>query len=198
MRDKCGTRGDPACYPGTAVLINKLGLRDADLLAEAEAAFAATAAEAIEISGPPYDLAYLCRLHRQLFEEVYEWAGEIRVVDVTKGPTRFCTATRIAPEADRIFAALAKAADFHGLDRPELVRCASALYDELNVVHPFREGNGRTLRLLFEHLILSCGFTISWLGIEANEWVEACVAAYSGDGSRLEAIFNRCIGTRIG
>ncbi len=45
MRDKYGTGGDPACYPGTDVLINKLVLRDAGLLAEAEAAFAATAAE---------------------------------------------------------------------------------------------------------------------------------------------------------
>lgn len=197
MRDKYGTRGDPACYPGTDVLINKLGIRDADLLAEAEAAFAATAAEGIEFSGPPYDLAYLCRLHRRLFEEVYDWAGEIRGVDVTKGLTRFCTATRISPEADRIFGSLALAGSLHSLDRPDLVRRAAALYDELNVVHPFREGNGRALRLLFEHLILSCGFTISWLGIEADEWVGACIAAYSGDSSQLEIIFDRCIGTRI-
>ena len=166
MRDKYGTRNDPACYPGTDVLINKLELRDADLLAEAEAAFAAT-------------------------------AGEIRVVDVSKGQTRFCAATRIAPEADRIFAALTRAGSFLGLDRPELVRSSATLYDNLNVVHPFREGNGRTARLFFEHLILSCGFGISWLGIKSDEWIGACIAAYSGDGSRLEAIFGRCIGARI-
>jgi cell filamentation protein len=197
MRDKYGTRSDPACYPGTDVLINKLELRDADLLAEAEAAFAATAAESIEISGPPYDLTYLCRLHRQLFEDVYDWAGEIREVDVSKGQTRFCAATRIAPEADRIFAALTRDGSLVGLDRQDLVRRSAALYDDLNVVHPFREGNGRTLRLFFEHLVLSCGFSISWLGIEADEWISACIAAYSGDGFQLEAIFDRCIGTRI-
>ncbi len=197
MRDKYGIRNDPACYPGTDVLINKLELRDADLLAEAEAAFAATAAESIEISGSPYDLTYLCGLHRRLFEDVYDWAGEIRVVDVSKGQTRFCAATRITPESDRIFDALTRDGSFLDLGRPDLVRRSAALYDDLNVLHPFREGNGRTLRLFFEHLILSCGFTISWLGIEADEWVGACIAAYSGDGSQLEAIFDRCIGARI-
>lgn len=197
MRDKYGVKGDPACYPGTDVLVNKLDIRDADLLAEAEAAFAATAAESIQFSGPPYSLQYLCRIHRQLFEEVYDWAGEIRRVDVSKGTTRFCTAARIEPEADRIFADLDRAGSFVGLDRPELVRRAAALYDDLNVIHPFREGNGRAQRMFFEHLILSCGFEISWLGVEATEWINACVAAYSGNGSELEAIFDRCIGARL-
>ncbi len=51
---------------------------------------------------PPFDLTYLRSLHRQLFGEVYEWAGDVRTVDVSKGTTRFCTADRIAPEAERV------------------------------------------------------------------------------------------------
>lgn len=197
MRDKYGSNDDPACYPGTDVLRNKLDLRDGDLLAEAEAAFAATAAEAIELSGPPFDLAYLRRLHRQLFEDVYGWAGELRSVDVSKGTTRFCTVTRIGPEADRIFAALARENYFSGLHRAALVQRSAQLYDDLNIVHPFREGNGRALRLFFEHLILSCGFAVSWVGVGPAEWIAACIAAYEGDASQLERIFGRCVGDRL-
>ena len=82
MRDKYGTAGDPACYPGTDVLINKLGLRDGDRLEEAEAEFAAIAVEKIDLGSPPFDLAYLQGLHSQLFGDVYAWAGQVRTIDI--------------------------------------------------------------------------------------------------------------------
>jgi cell filamentation protein len=198
MRDKYGVAGDPGCYPGTDVLINKLDLRDADLLAEAEAEFAATAAASLEIAGPPFDFPYLCSLHRTLFEEVYGWAGEVRTADVSKGHTRFCSATRIVPEADRIFSRLGRDAYFLGMERTTLVRCSAELYDELNVLHPFRDGNGRTLRLFFEHLILSCGFEVSWGEIRVDEWLEACIEGYAGNVGPLERLFDRCVGLPLG
>lgn len=198
MRDKYGVAGDPDCYPGTDVLINKLDLRDADLLAEAEAEFAATAAASLEITGPPFDFPYLCRLHRELFEELYGWAGEVRTADVSKGQTRFCSATRIVPEANRIFSHLARDAYYLQMERVALVRSSAELYDELNVLHPFRDGNGRTLRLFFEHLILSAGFSISWVEIGTDEWIEACIEGYQGNVRSLEALFDRCIGSQLG
>src|SRR3546814_4749879 len=95
MRDKYGVSDDPHCWPGTSVLRNTLGIRDEATLADAEAEFAAVALQHIEIEAPPFDLDYLCRLHRQLFGDVYEWAGNLRSVDVSKGTTRFCTSGRI-------------------------------------------------------------------------------------------------------
>lgn len=162
MSGKYETGNDPACYPGTEVLKNKLGLRDQETLAAAEAEFAAAAVPGIEISAPPFDLGYLRSLHRQLFDEVYDWAGQVRDVKITKGKTVFCLPDRIVPETARLLAHLASLHDFRGLERARLVEQVAELYGELNVVHPFREGNGRTLRLFFEHLILVCGFAISW------------------------------------
>src|SRR3546814_13427172 len=72
MRDKYGVSDDPHCWPGTSVLRNTLGIRDEATLADAEAEFAAVALQHIEIEAPPFDLDYLCRLHRQLFGDVYE------------------------------------------------------------------------------------------------------------------------------
>ena len=197
MQDKYGVGNDPAFFPGTRVLKNKLNLQNQELLTEAEAAFAATAAESIEIAAPPFDLSYLCELHRQLFDEVYEWAGQLRTVDISKGHTRFCRAIRIGPEATRLFANLAAQQNFIGLARLDLVRRTAELYGELNMIHPFRDGNGRTLRLFFDHLILVCGYAVSWKEVDQDEWIDACIAAVVCDYSPLETVFDRCIGNPL-
>lgn len=197
MRDKYGVGGDPACYPGTDVLQNRLGLHDPELLAAAEAELAAIAVEHVEIEGPPFDFPYLCRLHRQLFGEVYEWAGEIRGVDISKGGTRFCTVSRIVPEAIRLLDELAGAQCFLGLDRQSLVRRSAELYGELNMVHPFRDGNGRTLRLFLEHVIVACGHGVAWGPMDREEWITACIAAADCDYEPLIALLDRCIGNAI-
>lgn len=193
MQDKYGVENDPGCFPGTSILRNKLNLRDPELLTEAEAEFAASAAETIEIAAPPFNLDYLCGLHRQLFDEVYDWAGQLRTVDISKGNTRFCTAARIAPEASRLLEGLAAKQNFSGLERSDLVRDTAELYGELNMIHPFRDGNGRALRLFFEHLIIVCGYAVSWKEVDQDEWIAACIAAVECDYSSLEAIFDRCL-----
>ncbi len=197
MGDKYGVGGDPACYPGTDVLQNRLGLRDPELLAAAEAELAAIAVEHVEIDGPPFDFPYLCALHRQLFGEVYEWAGEIRAVDISKGSTRFCTVSRIVPEATRLLDELAGAQYFLGLDRQSLVRCSAELYGELNMVHPFRDGNGRTLRLFLEHVIVACGHGVAWGPMDREEWISACIAAVDCNYEPLITLLDRCIGSAI-
>ena len=196
MANKCSVGNDPACYPGTDVLRNKLGIHDPKRLQEAEAAFAATAAETIEIAAPPFDLDYLRSLHRQLFDEVYEWAGELRTVDISKGHTRFCIASRVAPEAERLLSQF-DAERLSGMSRDECVYHVAELYGELNMIHPFREGNGRTQRLLFEHWLLLGGYTVTWSGVDKEEWVNACIAAVSCDYAPLGCIFERCIGLLV-
>ena len=196
MTSKYGAGNDPACYPGTDVLRNKLGIRDPGRLQEAEAAFAATAAETIEVDAPPFNLDYLRSLHRQLFDEVYEWAGDLRTVDISKGYTRFCIASRVAPEAEKLLSQF-DVERLSGMSPGECVRHVAELYGELNMIHPFREGNGRTQRLLFEHWLLLGGYTVSWLGVGKEEWVDACIAAVSCDYLPLERIFERCIGVLL-
>lgn len=69
------------------------------------------------------------------------------------------------------------------------------LYGELNMVHPFREGNGRALRLLFEFIIVNVGYEISWSGVDEEEWLEANIlSALAVDASGLRAIFEKCVG----
>ena len=196
MSDKYGVQNDPYCWPGTTVLTNELGIREEARLADAEAEFAAVALERIEIEAPPFNLAYLRLLHRQLFCDVYSWAGELRSVDIAKGTTRFCTASRIAPEAEKVMRTLDHL-DIHTLSWPDALPLLVECFGELNIVHPFREGNGRALRLFFEHFLVVNGMGVDWNRVQREEWVTACIAAVACDYSSLVAIFDRCIITTL-
>ncbi|MHC0507644.1 Fic/DOC family protein [Achromobacter aegrifaciens] len=174
-----------------------MNIWDDSLLAQAEQELSEIAASQIDLFLPPYDLAYLKRLHRTLFQDLYDRAGELRTIDISKGGTRFCNTSRIEPEADKIFAALARANWFKELPRSALIAEAAVAYGDLNMIHPFREGNGRAQRLLFEHLIINAGYEISWWSVEQREWVDANVAAVICDYAPLEAVFQRCVGQPI-
>lgn len=194
MRDKYGTGQDAYCYPGSDTLRNRLGITDPDWLEQAEREISALEAQSVEFREPPYDLPYLQMLHRQLFGELYDWAGKIRTIDISKQQTRFCTASRIVPEAEKIFFGLSRQHYWVGLTRTELVAEAARTYADLNMIHPFREGNGRAQRILFEHMIVNCGYAIGWDSITREEWLAANIAGVYCDYGPMTALFERCIG----
>ena len=197
MVDKYGVGQDPYCPPGSTVLRNRLNLTDATILAQAERDLSEVAAQTIDFMPPPYDLPYLQALHRQLFADLYDWAGELRTVDISKDQTHFCVTHRIEPEANKLFTALAQASWFQGLDRTDLINACAELFGDLNVVHPFREGNGRAQRILFEHIVVNAGYEISWWAVEAGEWIQANIDAVGCDYAGLARVFERCVGEAI-
>jgi cell filamentation protein len=197
MLDKYGTGQDPYCYPGTHTLRNRLEITDEAILNQAEREVSASAANEIEYCPPPYDLAALQKIHQQLFDELYDWAGEIRAIDISKDTTRFCTASRIEPEAKKLLEACARSNWLTGLDRGALISAIAELFGDLNMVHPFREGNGRAQRILFEHIIIHAGYEISWWGVEPLEWAQANIDAVVCSYSAMERVFERCIGQPI-
>jgi len=155
------------------------------------------AASGIDFGLPPYDLAYLKQLHRRLFGELYDWAGEVRTIDLSKGSTRFCSVNRIEPESTKIFQRLSSSNWLEDTDRRSLVTAVAQNYGDLNVIHPFREGNGRAQRLLFEHLIINAGFEIDWWHATEDEWLQASIDAVACDYQALTTIFDKCIGGTI-
>ena len=197
MPDKYGVGEDAYCYPGSTVLRNKLDIRDETTLSEAEQQLTAIAADNVEFNPPPYDLAYLQNIHRRLFSDLYEWAGELRTVGMAKQDTRFCQPAFMAREASKIFKRMATANWFEGVNRADLIVAVADAYSDINVIHPFREGNGRSQRILFEHLIMNAGFEISWWNIEKDEWLFANIAAYNCVLEPMEKVFKKCIGHEI-
>ncbi|MGD3143697.1 Fic/DOC family protein [Xanthomonas oryzae pv. oryzicola] len=153
------------------------------MLEAAEAAFAATAVQ----NSTPIRNAF-----EDLLDEVCDCAGMLRTVDIAKGTTRFCISSRIDAEATRVLSQL-DAADLTRLPRSAQMRLVAEIYGELNMVHPFREGNGRTQRLFFEHWLLLNGLAVSWKHVSAGAWIAGCIAAVSCNYAQLEDIFDSCI-----
>ncbi|MET0209068.1 MAG: Fic family protein, partial [Burkholderiaceae bacterium] len=69
-------------------------------------------------------------------------------------------------------------------------------YSELNVIHPFRDGNGRAQRLLFEVISINAGYALRWEPLSRSEWLDANIDAYNCRMDSLEALLDR-VATRL-
>lgn len=194
MRDKYGVTQDKYCYPDSDVLVNLLNIRDANKLADAEAEFTAhryiTYQSSIQTLSD-FSLDHLKHLHHHLFQDLYEWAGTVRDVDISKGDTRFCTWTRIEPEAKKLFQTIPALA--HNESYDELIEKVSDLFCEMNILHPFREGNGRVLRFFFEELLFTLGYDVTWPNISQQDWIDANIAGGNLNLEFLKIIFSQSI-----
>ena len=162
---------DVYCIPGTAVLKNKAGITDQDQLDEYEGDF--TAIRLLELTQSPvegsFDLAHLCKIHQYLFQDVYEWAGEVRSVDIIRGESRFCNVRHIQSYSSTVFSALAAEKYLVNLE-PEVFANRLAHYlSEINAIHPFREGNGRVQRLFISQLAEQAGYTLDYSALDQAE-----------------------------
>ena len=174
--------GDPYADPVTGVLRNKLGLSTAAELeaAEREITHAALILLRETPVRPAYDLAHLCEVHRRIFGDIYDWAGQVRTVAIAKG-AMFCLPQYIEPAATEIFRLLPSDNFLRGLERGLFIDRLTYYLGEVNAVHPFREGNGRTQRAFFEQLADDAGFTLAWQRLDADRNIAASVAIMRGD-----------------
>ena len=191
--DKYDSENDHYCYSGTSILKNKLNIREDHKLENAERDITNQTINDVVYQSPPYDLAYFRNIHSTLFSPLYDWAGQDRNVSISKGGTTFCIPLRIEPEIQKLFSSLDKENWLHGLSKSELSKKLAEYYCEFNMIHPFREGNGRVQRVFFEHLALYNGFELDWSDITENEWIQANIDGVQVDYSQMEGIFNRTL-----
>jgi cell filamentation protein len=194
MSDKYGTGQDGQyCYPDSHELINKLGLTDEQALEAAEIELSQARIDQYDPDFDDISLPTLRAIHFYLFQDLYDWAGELRIVDISKDSTRFANVNRIEPEADKLFRQLAQEDYLAGLPREQFVTRLAHYYCELNVIHPFRDGNGRAQRLLFEVISINAGYALRWEPIGRAEWVEANIAAYNCRLEPLTSLLDRAL-----
>ncbi len=186
--------GDPYTDPVTGVLLNKLGLSSAGELEAAEREITHAALILLRESPvqPSYDLAHLRAIHQRIFGDIYEWAGEIRTVSIAKG-SLFCLPQYIETSAADIFRALRSEGFLHGLDREAFVARLAHYLGEVNAVHPFREGNGRSQRAFFEQLAHDAGFTLAWQHLDAARNIEASAAIMRGGAEPMRELLNMLV-----
>lgn len=177
------------CYPGTTVLINRLGLTDQAELDRVERQIVllkSTIAER-ELPFAAVDFLYYLDLHRMLFSELYDWAGTVRDIDLAKKGTSFYPAKDIEPLGERLFARLQAQDYLCGLGKDAFADALAELYHDLNMLHPFREGNGRTERLFLTLLVRHAGFDISFADCDRDLLMIAAIQAAQGDLSLLRS-----------
>ena len=183
------------CYPGTTVLINKLNIRSQSALDDIERVTTGLHTVEIEKEDPaePFTFAYYKSLHKRLFGDLYDWAGENRKVDLSKKGTVFCKAENLEEIGTAIFNRLQRKKEFRDLNRKAFVKETTELYNSINMLHPFREGNGRTQRLFFTLLIRRAGHDINFSIADPDELMVATIYAAQGITDQLLEYFNQAI-----
>ena len=186
--------GDPYTDPATGVLRNKLGLRTAEELQAAEREITHAALILLKESPvpPSYDLGHLCVIHRRIFGDIYDWAGQLRTVAIAKG-SWFCLPQYIESSAAEIFRALHGESLLRGLPRDVFTERLTYYLGEVNAVHPFREGNGRAQRAFFEQLAGDAGFTLDWQHLDADRNVAASAAIMHGDPAPMRKMLDELL-----
>lgn len=184
------------CYPGTHVLINNFNMTDAQALAEAENHIALLSLAALEshpIQGN-FDLEHLQKIHRAIFEDIYPWAGKVREGDfLAKGSSVFCRGAYIESYADEIHKQMARENFLRGLKKPDFVKRIAYYMGEVNALHPFREGNGRTQREFFRELALAAGYVLNFSHTTPDRLLQADISAFHGSYEALEHLMDGCL-----
>lgn len=184
------------CYPDTDVLANKLGIRDKDALKAAEIEFVAIKQIALLEEPIPgrFTKTHLMRIHRFLFEDVYPFAGHIRREQISKGDTMFYPPDAIDRQLKKIFAQIHEKQLLKETDRQKQIENLSWVMAELNIVHPFREGNGRSTRELIRCMALEYGLHINWGNTDRETLINAAIDAVDDDMAFC-GVLTQCIET---
>ncbi len=186
------------CYHDSDVLINKLNIRDKVALKQAEEEF--TAVKQYMLLQKPingrFTKNHLLRIHRFLFEDIYPFAGHIRREQISKGATMFYPPAMIERELSLIFRKLHENCMLNEKNKTTQIQNLSYLMSELNIIHPFREGNGRSIRELVRCMALEYSMNLNWGNTDRETLLDAAVASV-GDRTAFCKVITQCLDTSI-
>ena len=185
-------RDDFYCYPDSKVLRNKLNIKDEGTLNKAEREI--TGIKAVEFVSNPFseklDFDYVKKLHQFLFSDIYDWAGETRTIDISKGNI-FCQHELIEVNTNTLMNELER--ENYLLDSDNISARLAYYLGDLNSIHPFREGNGRVQRLFISELARRAWYTLDFSNIAPKEMIIASDRAFKHDYEPLEQIIDKSI-----
>ncbi len=185
------------CYPGSDVLINIPGLREQKQLDAFERLVTADRLRVLGLRPVKgnYNLKHLCDIRKFIFKDVYSFAGKLRDEDVSKGNFRFAHVRFIVPQANQLLSDLKQENYLKGLLFDEFINKLAHYFTELNVLHPFREGNGRSQREFIRCLALELGYVIDWSKVDASTMLTVMIESPYDNTSLREVLYK--LTTRI-
>src|SRR3954469_2874521 len=183
---------DPYTYENSTVLINKLGLQaQADLDAFEAEISSARAAEPLPDGS--LDFTHYKAVHHHLFQDVYECAGQVRTVRISKGVNPFCFPENIEGQANQLFDDLRASDYLRNLDSETFSVNAAHFLAELNAIHAFREGNGRSQLTFFALLANHAGQTVDFEKLDSGAMLKAMIASFDGNEATLKAVIEKLV-----
>lgn len=141
------------CYPNSNILINKLNIHDNEKLSIIERKLVLLKLYELRQNKKigNFDINHFLSIHKFLFEDIYPFAGKIRSEDIAKDNFRFAKWEFIEDQLRNLLSVLSKD-NLSNLSKDEMAKKLAYYMAELNVLHPFREGNGRTIREFIRQL----------------------------------------------
>lgn len=183
------------CYPESAVLVNKLDIRDDEKLAQVEADITKLRIAQWEMRplAGTFDFEHYKAIHRRLFGDLYDWAGQVRTVNLAKKGTQFCPAQEIESRGKRIFDRLRKLNYLRGMGHSDFVDELTDFYCSTNELHPFREGNGRTQRLFLSQLARNAGHSLNFSDVDGDLLMIATIQSAQGVTDLLKQLLGEAV-----
>ena len=172
------------------ILDNKKGITDWDILNEIERRYSyirLTELEKIDNNKKIiFNKEYFLSIHKYLFQDIYPWAGTIREVDLFKDNSAFAPARFLDGSLNDFFDNLKRDSFLSGFNTEEVSELASYYMLELNFIHPFREGNGRTKRHFMTQLVKGAGYDLGLDRIRPEELVMADIIAFDDNEAGIK------------
>ncbi len=182
------------CYENSDVLINKLNIRDEKIFYKAERLYSSIRQS--ELNASPlkgdFDFNHLKAIHHYLFQDLFYWSGKVRTVAIAKA-SMFCLPQYIEGYATDIFSKLKKDNYYKNYSKETFVDAITNLLGDINALHPFREGNGRTQREFIRCISLLNGYGFDWSLVSSEENIIASYESVNGDNTKLKAIITKII-----
>ncbi|MFU8797089.1 MAG: Fic/DOC family protein [Gammaproteobacteria bacterium] len=197
---------DPYCYEGTDILKNLADCRDQQSLDKFEADMVAINLFRLTeepIINKQFGSDYLQETHRRIFDGIFEWAGQYRhntghMVKKRNGHiVTYANSTHIIRELNKVFSSLSEENYLKDLDMKKFVTRVAYYYGELDAIHPFREGNSRTLRKFMADLSIQAGYRLDWSQIAEDDesrkklYVARDLAVINADPSQLAILIEK-------
>ena len=178
-------------YDGTQVLKNKLDILNNQELRDAERELVSL--RIAELNEKPikgsFDLKHLSQIHLHLFQDVYRWAGQVRTCNLVKDQTEFCLPQCIYPYSETIFDQIKREEFYLPYDSEEKIKKLARLFADINALHPFREGNGRTQRIFIEWLATVSGISLDLTKVPRTELITGSIEGMKLKYDTLEEVF---------
>jgi len=182
------------CYPDSNVLKNKLNIKENKLLKTAEEEI--TLIKQMELLKNPikgnFSKAHLMNIHKFIFEDIYSFAGKTRREQISKADTMFYPPNLIDRELDKVFAKIKNKNMLKETDREKVFDNLAYVMAELNIIHPFRDGNGRTIREFIRLMAKRMGYDLNWGNADKEELLESSILSVD-NYKVLAGILEECV-----